>query len=164
MGDGEGGVSVRSAAVLAASRTTPIAIDYIESFANMALSDPLESYKIFSLSIKKSKLWDTGIWGGVTHSRLTNMRDECRLIDVERDGADARMYKDWIIAVLKSQDQGALAATPGYMARLNPTHIRTGVEPPTRDKYAGAAGLLLAWGVKVQKVSFAQRVGQCSVH
>ncbi|GMI38362.1 hypothetical protein TrCOL_g5101, partial [Triparma columacea] len=61
------------------------------------------------------------------------------------------MYKDWILAVLKSQDQGALAATPGYMARLNPTHIRTGVESPTRDKYAGAAGLLLAWGVKVQK-------------
>ena len=160
MGDGEGGVLVRSAAVQTAFRTSSFAIDYIESFANMALSVPLKSYKIFSMSIKKSKLWDTGIWGGVTHSRLTNMRDECLVICVERD---AKTYKEWILAVLKSQDQGALAAPPGYMARLNPTHVRTGVEPPTRDKYASAAGLLLAWGVQVQKVSF-ERMGQCLIH
>ncbi|GMI32856.1 hypothetical protein TrRE_jg10035, partial [Triparma retinervis] len=123
--------------------------EYVHLFAEMAISKVLLPRQLFpSSGNHQSSFIDIGIWHGVTKRRAKEMVEESRMMVEERK---EKVYKAWITALLDCQAVGAKNATPGYLARMNPNYARWGVDPTTRDRYAGAAGQLLAWGVRVQK-------------
>jgi hypothetical protein len=159
VGGGGGIPRTTSAMVAAASRLLDMSAlnvteEYVTLFAQMAIwsNDLLSIRQLFPLSgAHQSAFIDISVWHGITKVRAQKMVGESMIMVEERKD---KVYKRWISIVLDSQAYGAKNATPGYLSRMNPNYIRWGVDPQTRDKYAGAAGQLLAWGIKVQKVSF----------
>ncbi|GMI49261.1 hypothetical protein TrCOL_g9620, partial [Triparma columacea] len=159
VGGGGGIHRTMSAMVAAASRVLDMSAlkvneEYVTLFAQMAIwsNDLLSTRQLFPLSgAHQSAFIDISVWHGITKERAQKMVGESMIMVEERKD---KVYKRWISIVLDSQAYGAKNATPGYLSRMNPNYIRWGVDPQTRDKYAGAAGQLLAWGIKVQKHPF----------
>jgi hypothetical protein len=132
----------------------PVSEEFLGLFAQMGMERLLSPRQLFPLSGVSNSFLDIGIWNGVTEHYARQMMGYSLLIQEERKEKD---YKAWITCLLDTQAWGSNNATPGFLSKMNPNYIRWGVEPPTRDKYAGAGGQLLAWGFMVQKVRVQQR-------
>ncbi|GMI44206.1 hypothetical protein TrCOL_g5270 [Triparma columacea] len=88
--------------------------------------------------------------GSITSERVERMKVGARIVEEERVSGG---YGEWAKALHDYQIGYARDAPSSYWGKLNPKHVRTPMKEQTWATYSDYFGLLIAWGVKVQKHS-----------